>query len=73
MKNYKFQIEITQMDDLLTSINDQNLFPIVLFNTNWTLIEFICEIKIDLISIMNNENLLSSFKYVSRIYKFLII
>ena len=64
MKSYKFETEFTQLDDLLTNINDANWFPIVIYNTNWSSIEFICSIKIDIISIMSEENLINSFKQV---------
>ena len=64
-KSYTFETEITQIDELLANIKEENWFPLsVVYNRDWSSIEFICEIKIDLISITNEENLMSSFKKV---------
>ena len=65
IKKFKFQTELTELDDFLTSISHENWFPIVIYNTNWSSIEFVCKIQVDIISIINSD---TSFQQVRILY-----
>jgi len=60
----EFNIKLNSFHETLMQIKDQYWYPVYIDNTEWSSIEFICQVQLKILMLADNHYKLNDFKYV---------